>query len=322
MRKNFIRSLILAISISSLSIPHVQAQEPANVEPHGFSLGFKFGLSDMWGDVGTETVLDHYTNNKYWDLPHFMGGIFFRYSFHPALAARLNFNYGTIFATDEWNVQKAKQATTIQNDFVQRYARFLDTKDNMWEGSLTFEISPLRLGSPASHTSRMKGQPYILAGIGYFHFQPYALYTDPETKVTQYVKTYNLHLEGDGWNIPDAPARYSLWQMEIPLGLGYKFDLGEHLNVGVEWEWRMTMFDYLDGVSNKYIDPKYFDQNLPAQQAYIAKAMYDRSRWGDVNKAGNAPGTMRGNPSNNDSYSTISIVVYWKTKTRTTNWWE
>jgi hypothetical protein len=314
---------VLAIALFSITNFSARAQEDANVEPHGVSLGFNFGMSDLWGDVGTKSMIDHYTNNKYTDLLHYMGGLMFRYSLHPALAARLSVNYGTLFATDEWNLQQAKKASSLQDDYVQRYARYQDIKDNVWETSLTFEFTPLRLGNPLGKAAQHRGQFYLLAGIGYFHFQPYSHYTDPETKVTSWVKIYDLHLEGDGFsNMPDAPAKYSLWQLEIPLGVGYKKDIGEHLNVGIQWQWRMTMFDYLDGVSNKYIDPKYFAMNLPPDKAYMAKAMYDRTWVPGVVRGGAPVGSMRGNPSNNDSYSTISVVVYWKFGTRTTNWWQ
>ncbi|MBA3828374.1 MAG: outer membrane beta-barrel protein [Taibaiella sp.] len=322
MRKKFIRSLVVAACISACAAPVVNAQEAANVEPHGFSLGGTFGLSDLWGDVGTQSVVDHYTNNKYWDKPHFMGGIFFRYSFHPALAARLNFNYGTVFATDEWNTEKAKLATSLADDYVQRYARGQTSKADILESALTFEFSPFRLGSPIGKAAQRAGQLYFLAGIGYFHFTPYSMYTNRESKVSQWVETYNLHLEGDGFPEAGAPSSYSLWQLEIPLGVGYKFDIGEHLNIGIEYQWRMTQTDYLDGVSDKYIDPKLFDQHLSAINAAVAKDLYDRAWVPGVIKTGNPPGNLRGNSSDMDSYSTISFVLYWKLKNKQGNWWQ
>lgn len=322
MRTKLFRNTVIALIFFSTPVV-MRAQDAANVEPSGFSLGFNFGMSDLWGDVGTKSMIDHYTNNKYADLLHYMGGMMIRYSFHPAFAARLNVNYGSIYATDEWNVQKAKKATSLGDDYVQRYSRFQDVKDNIWETSLTFEISPFRMGSYSSRSALRKGQPYLLAGIGYFHFQPYSHYTNKETGVTQLIKTYDLHLEGDGFtNMPDAPAKYSLWQIEVPLGIGYRVDIGEHVNIGFQWEWRMTMTDYLDGVSDKYIDPKYFDMNLTPGQAEMAKAQYDRTWVPNVIKGGATAGSQRGNPSNKDSYSTISVVVYYRFKTRTTNWWQ
>lgn len=319
MRIRPLRNALIALSFVTLPAT-MYAQDPSNIEAPGFSLGFHFGLADLWGDVGTKSMIDHYTNNKYRDMLRFMGGMMIRYDIHPALAVRLNMNYGTVYATDEWNVEKAKKATSLGDDYVQRYARSQDIQDNIWETSLTFEFSPLRLG--LGKAAMRNGQPYLLAGVGYFHFQPYSHYTNPETKVTQLIKIYDLHLEGDGFtNMPDAPAKYSLWQLEIPLGLGYRVDVGNHVNIGLQWEWRMTMTDYLDGVSDKYIDPKYFDMNLSPGQAEIAKAQYDRTWIANVVKGGAPTGSQRGNPGNKDSYSTISVVVYYKFNARTKNWW-
>ena len=322
MRKNILRGL-LTVLLGTTSVSMVNAQMPAqsasNVEAPGFSLGMNFGLSDLWGDVGTATVIDHYVNNKYWDLPHFTGGLFVRYSFHPFIAARLGVSYGTYYATDEWNVQQAKKASSLQSDYVQRYARRQDIKDNIWEGTLMFEISPLRTNY-RSKMAHHKLQPILLAGIGYFHYTPYSTFTDPETKISQMVPIANLHLEGDGFkNMPNAPAAVSQWQICVPLGAGLKWDVGEHVTIGAEWVWRMTMTDYLDGVSGKYIDPANFKSNLSPTNAYIATYLSNRTWLEHVDIA--KTGDTRGNSSNNDSYSSISVSVYYRFNTHTTNWW-
>ena len=244
-----------------------------------------------------------------------MGGLFGRYSVHPSFAIRLGVSYGTLYATDQYNYEKAIKAKTVGEDPVQRYFRYQDIKSKMWEGNLTFEFEPLRL-NPESRAAKRAGQPYVLAGIGYFHYTPYSSINGT------WVKVNNLHLEGDGFPVSGMPAKIQLGQVCVPLGIGYKFDIGEHLNIGLEYEYRMTMTDYLDGVSNTYIDPKYFDQNLTPDKAAIAKDMYDRTWVNGINKRGIPAGTPRGNPSVNDSYSTISLVFFWKFKNREGNWWE
>ena len=35
------------------------------IEQRGFSLGVNMGQADLWGDVGTKSVMDHYTNDVY-----------------------------------------------------------------------------------------------------------------------------------------------------------------------------------------------------------------------------------------------------------------
>src|SRR5690606_35465680 len=114
MRKNTRRGLLaLAISATTLSAYAQPAIPRKYIEHPGFSLGMQFGMTDLWGDVGTQNLVDHYTNGKYLDKPCFMGGILGRFTAHPMLAFRLSLSYGTLFATDEWNEDKAKEATSI-----------------------------------------------------------------------------------------------------------------------------------------------------------------------------------------------------------------
>jgi len=313
MRTRFIRN-ILILFVCIFAVKDAKAQSFERLDVSGsWSLGFTCGMSDLWGDVGTQSIADHYNNGKYFNSMHFMGGVFGRLAIHPAFAVRLGINYGTVYATDTWNYNKAKNSPSIGTDAVQRYERFQDAKTNIWEGSMIFEIEPLRM-NPESNIACRSGQPYLLGGLGYFHFQPYSSYGG------SWVKIAPLHLEGDGFPIAGAPPLVNLYQWCVPLGAGYRFDIGPHLNIGIEYQWRMTFTDYLDGVSGKYIDPKYYDLYLSPANAALAKQMADKSGLA-FNKANFPAGTIRGNSSDNDSYSTISIILYWKVKPHHIPWW-
>src|SRR6185437_5882670 len=115
MRKKFIRN-ILTICVLFAAIPELEAQEPVNIEPHGFALGFNFGMTDLWGNVGTQSILDHYYNKTYWGNTHYMGGLYARYCIHPALAVRLGASYATLYATDDWNYAQAIKSTNMGTD--------------------------------------------------------------------------------------------------------------------------------------------------------------------------------------------------------------
>jgi len=313
MRTRIIRN-ILVFCICVTSVAKVQAQSFERLDVSGsWAIGTTIGMSDLWGDVGTQSIMDHYNNGQYFNKPHFMGGIFARLAVHPAFAIRAGINYGTVYATDKWNYNAAVKDQTVGTDAVQRYERFQDAKTNIWEGSLLFELEPLRI-DPMSTIACRAGQPYALFGLGYFHFQPYSSLNGG------WVKTAPLHLEGDGFPGAGFPAQVNLYQMCIPLGFGYRFDIGPHLNLGIEYQWRMCFTDYLDGVSGKYIDPKYFDLYLSPGDAAIAKQMADKSHLA-FNVGPHAPGDLRGNSSNNDSYSTISIILYWKVMVHHIPWW-
>jgi hypothetical protein len=151
--------------------------------------------------------------------------------------------------------------------------------------------------------------------LGFFHFQPYSTVALGE----KFVKIYSLHLEGDGFG-NGYPEEYSLWQFCMPMTIGYRWDLGQHLNLGVEFNYRMTFNDYLDGVSGKYIDPTEYAKHLSASEAAQAYQVADKSYLKKRSQAAVA-GDMRGNPGNNDNYSTISFVFYYKVFSKQKQWW-
>ena len=316
MRAKFFRkfSALCLAALSAATYTHAQDASRIYVEQTGFSIGTNFGLTDMWGDVGTKTVTDHYTNSKYFDKVAFMGGMFGRYTMHPALSFRLSANYGTLFATDEWNYDKAKKANTQGDDAYQRYARNQKAKADVLESTFMVEFTPRRR-KPESKKAHKRGQYYIAAGIGGFHFTPYSTIA----LGTKYVKTYDLHLEGDGFGA-GYPKTYSLYQFCIPMAVGYRWDLGKHLNLGIEYQYRKTFTDYLDGVSGKYVDPAVYLKHLSAPDALLAWQIADKS-WYKGLEAPNAGGNMRGNPGNKDAYSTISVTFYYKIFTATKEWW-
>ncbi|MEI8279606.1 MAG: hypothetical protein WCG87_07560 [Bacteroidota bacterium] len=319
MRKKIVRSIIATL-ICAAAITTVKAQPQSQyIEYPGFSLGMNFGVADLWGDVGTKSPITHYTNDKYASNMHYMGGLYVRYVAHPAIAMRLGINYGVLYANDNWNYALAKAAKTVDDDAYQRWARNQDIKDYTWEGSLLFEINPFRFDLN-SNAAKRRGQLYFLGGVAAFHFKPMSTYVNRETGASTMVNIYDLNLEGQGVKgLSGAPPKYELWQLAIPLGVGYRWDIGEHLGLGIEYIWRMTMTDYLDGVSQKYIDPNIFTATLPADKAIIAKDMYDKS-W-IVHAGSHAPGELRGNSSNNDSYSTFSLTFFYKIKNHRHPWW-
>lgn len=324
MRNKLIRSLLtLCIGVAATGTASAQLGLPKEyIEPPGWSLGVNIGLSDLWGDVGTKSVIDHYGNDKYWESPAFMGGLYARYSFHPALALRLGVNYGTVKATDEWNKSKAESASNIGEDSYQRYLRNQSVRSIMWEPYLMAEFTPRRLNLDSRGASR-RFQPYLLAGVGYFHFKPQAKYIDRNMNDRGYVNLYDLNVEATG--LPEelykeSAPEYALWQLEVPAGIGVRWDIGRRLALGVEYIYRITFTDYLDNVSGKYVDPSLYSAYLSPQKAALAAEMQDRS-WQIDPSVTHAAGEMRGNASNKDAYSTFGVTLIFKVPSKKTPWW-
>lgn len=326
MRKTFIRSILSVTILLSLA-GSTNAQigiSKEYVEPSGWSVGTSFGLSDLWGDVGTKSVIDHYTNSKYLNKPCFMGGFFIRYSFHPSFAMRLGGYYGTLYATDMWNKQKAEKATSIEDDSYQRYLRNLSVRTNVWETQLLFEIAPFRF-NPASAGAMRRFQPLLLLGVAAMHFNPQAQYIDSASgRNYGYVNLYDYHVEGDGFSkssYPGAPDKYSLWQIVVPMGVGVRWDIGRRLSLGVEWMYRYTFTDYLDNVSGKYVDKSVYSQNLSADKAYVAAQLEDKTWMINKNLPRHTSDEYRGNPSVKDGYSTFGLTFIFKVPSKKDPWW-
>lgn len=326
MRKTFIRSILSVTLLFSIADKaHAQiGLSREYVEPPGWSLGTSIGMADLWADVGTKSIIDHYGNAKYFSKPTFMGGLFARYSAHPSFAFRIGINYGTLYATDTWNKQKAEQAESIEDDAYQRYLRNLSIRANVWEGSFLFEIAPFRF-NPESMGAMRRFQPLILLGVGAMHFNPQAEYIDSASgRNYGYIDLYDLHVEGDGVNkkiYPGAPDKYSLWQIVVPMGVGVRWDIGRRLSLGVEWLYRYTFTDYLDNVSGKYVDKSLYATTLPADKAYVANQMQDKTWMINHNLPRHGSDEYRGNPNNKDSYSTFGLTFIFKVPSKKDPWW-
>ena len=315
MRSRYILSLLLLFfSLSVCTSSSAQDAFREYVEPDGWSIGINAGLSDLWGDVGTKSIIQHYTNGHYFDKVAVLAGMFGRYTIHPCLAVRLQANYGALYATDKWNYNLASKATTEGDDAYQRYARAQNVKDDVFEGTLLFELTIFRI-NPESKRANKRGQPYIAAGFTYFNFTPYSTVGDGGT----WVKVRPLDLEGQGWGA-GYPKQFKSWQPAIPLAIGYRWDLGQHLNFGIEYMYRYTFTDYLDGVSGKYVDPTLYAKHLSPGNAAIAPLVADKGYYAGLEQP-NAAGNLRGNPSNKDSYSTVGFTLYYKINTSTRRWW-
>jgi hypothetical protein len=138
-------------------------------------------------------------------------------------------------------------------------------------------------------------------GVGVFHFNPQGI--DPATG--QWVNLRPLHTEGEGFTEYPDRKEYSLWQLNIPYGVGVKYWMSENFSLGLEIITRKTFTDYIDDVSTTYIDPTLFSKYLSPSQAALATRMADKSNAG----VGRTVGDQRGNSKNNDSYYSIGFKL-------------
>lgn len=138
--------------------------------------------------------------------------------------------------------------------------------------------------------------PYVYAGIGIFHFNPF-------TKDENGGKTFLKPLSTEGQGFQPGVKDYGLWQLNIPFGIGAEYSLNEDMRVGLEFGYRKLFTDHLDDVSGNYIDQS---KLLTAR----GQKAVDLAYRGDEIGAGPypSPDVLRGKPQKNDGYYYIALT--------------
>jgi len=137
-------------------------------------------------------------------------------------------------------------------------------------------------------------------GLGIFHFNPYVQFNDRRVYLRQ------LHTEGEGFPEYADRQEYKLTQVNFPVGAGLKYEASALINFRLEVLHRFLQTDYLDDVSQSYIDPSLFAKYLPAEEAEIARQLSDRRKDPTGNLRADQP---RGNSRKNDSYFSITLKL-------------
>ena len=256
----------------------------------GLNFGPSFFLGDLGGNYGKGTTFIKDLNLEETRL---MKGAFI--SIYPAdwiglrVAGQITYLSG-----DDMNVNAAGSHETFRKE------RNLDFKTNVWEAYAALELYPLMMFNKYDdYDPRLK--PYGVIGVGLFHFNPKGSLTASNGTKTWY-ELQPLRTEGQGMTEYPSKKQYNLTQMNIPMGVGIKYQLSERVNIGTEFLYRKTFTDYIDDVSTTYIDPFYFGNYLSNQDASIARKLHDKSNSLTTPTNRTVPGEQRGNSKNMDAY--------------------
>jgi len=241
---------------------------PCMTAAQNFHFAARLGLSNYNGDV--HPAVFSLSQAK------LVGSVGVQYDLSERFTARSYLSLGTIQGDD-------KRGTPAMQ---RRNLNFKSTIDD-WEGSMQYSILNL---------NEHWWTPYIFAGIGVFHFNPY-------TTDTAGHKYYLQPLSTEGEGIIPGIKPYKLLQLSIPFGVGATYSLNEDTRLGVELGYRKTFTDYLDDVSGAYADQATL---LTAKGPKAVELAYR----GNEVQAGSYPpaGTLRGNANNKDSYYFVVIT--------------
>ncbi len=210
-------------------------------------VGPSLGGMNCFTDVGGNSIFQNM---------NVCGGFYARANFNNVLAIRLEYTMGEVDAADSLNKKKSVQL------------RNFSFRSSIDEVSLTAEFYPLSLIDFASGLPRFS--PYIFGGIGYFAFNPQTYYKG------FWINLQPLHTEGEGFAEYPNVHNYSLSQINIPAGIGLKYELSAIFTISGEIEYRFLETDYLDDVSKKFINPSLFSKYLSPIDAQLAQVLYSR----------------------------------------------
>lgn len=252
-----------------------------------FELGIGMGAMNCLTDLGGANVeSSNYLNEIRQKNNRLSKSIYAGVIYQGLLGARLEATFGEVTSADS-------SITGKTNNIYSKYVRNLSFKSKIAEASLLFEFHPLQL---LDFELTPNLSPYVLSGVGVFHFNPQAELNN------KWIDLNPLHTEGQGFDEYPDRKPYSLTQLNIPMGVGLRYETGL-FNIRLEYVHRRLFTDYLDDASTKvYINPNLFAKYLPPNEAVNAKALFNRTRDGSVP-------IFRGHSQNNDAYMTMSLKV-------------
>ncbi|MCQ2280744.1 MAG: DUF6089 family protein [Bacteroidales bacterium] len=234
--------------------------------------------SELGAMAGASFYLGDLNPRKVFGMSRPAGGIMYRYNFTPRWAIRANILFAQVEGDD---------AITNKN-----YERNLSFKSPITEIGVMAELNFFKL-----YHERGKNffSPYLFGGIAVFSFNPQAQDVDGTWYALQ-------HLGTEGQGFEGQKDYYSLCNVAIPFGLGFRFTFGKYFSLGAEWGMRFTFTDYLDDVSGNYYD----NQALKENRGSVVARLADKSEFTHT------AGTGRGNSTNKDFYSFAGVVFMFK----------
>jgi len=152
--------------------------------------------------------------------------------------------------------------------------------------------------------------PYVFAGVGLYRFNPYTTNAADE-------KTFLKPLSTEGQGFAPGVPNYKLTQLNIPLGFGVDYLLGEDHRIGLEFSYRKLFTDHLDDVSNRYVNEA---DLLNARGPMAVELAYRGDEVGRPQYP--VGGTVRGNPEKKDGYYYIAFTYtfrFWFDKYKQTS---
>ena len=234
-------------------------------------IGLSVNAFNYYGDISPKP--SSFSTDLGYTKPAF--GVHFSHRFGPRYALTGSFMYGTLKASDNATADQSDPANGVY-----RYQRNLSFRNRISELSVVASLDLFE--NSATYISRVPWTPYVYLGVSAFLHNPQAkapefdLQGNPLPQAGEWVDLQPLGTEGQNAQLLQSDANYGLspykkLQVAIPMGLGVRFRLNEILDFSFETGFRYLFTDYIDDLSENYVDLGVFGNNE------LAKAMSYRS---------------------------------------------
>lgn len=199
-------------------------------------------------------------------------GISLSQRFGPRFSITGGFTYGTLRGAD---VSSADETDAANGKF--RYYRNLSFRNRIKE--LSFVGSFDLYENQNSYLNRVQWTPFAFGGLAVFHHNPQAiapltgLDNQPLPEAGEWVNLRELGTEGQFADLEPTDANYGikpykLIQLAIPIGVGVRFKVHDVVDFSAELGMRYLLTDYIDDVSQNYVDLGVLDSELARALSY------------------------------------------------------
>lgn len=185
-------------------------------------------------------------------------GLSYSHRFGPRYTLTGSFMYGAIRGSD---AESADEGDSENGVF--RYQRNLSFRNRIKELSVVASLDLFE--NQSTYISRVNWTPFAYAGVAVFHHNPQAqvpktdLNGNPFSNAGEWVDLRPLGTEGQYATLLDSDVNHGIKeykniQFAIPFGIGARFRLNEAFDFSIEFGFRYLFTDYIDDVSQNYVD--------------------------------------------------------------------
>lgn len=253
------------------------------------------GPSGFLGDIGgSKRSGTHFIDDYNFLSTRYCINAGMRYKPEPKLAVKVMLNFAMVSGNDSLsdNLYRRNRNINFRSPIIE-----LSVQGEYYLNSDINAKTLYSLVGLKTKKKRKRWAVYVFGGIGLFYYNPQEKLNVDENWYS--VRKY--HVEGQG--LPGGSKQFSNYSIAIPIGLGYRQVLDKKWSIGVEFGFRKTFTDYIDGVSGNYYN------SVKLTQAYgtTAASLADPNL-GKIDGATNT-GQERGNSKYKDSYMFFTVNV-------------